>query len=309
MKSRKILSTVAVLSIICVRSTVFAQEQRADPQAPKLIRKSGGVLQASAVRRVEPVYPPLAKAAQVSGSVVVEVTVDETGAVSEARALSGHPLLKDPAVAAARGWRFTPTKLEGVPVKVIGTITFNFELGDPKRLEELEAKVRQDPGSADAHSVLASEYSIRERNTEAIAEYLEVIRIKPDNVGAYFGLGWVYDRVGRIDEARDAFKKAIAFNGETTGTPLQKLQLTGRPWGAHILIAQFYYRHDEYREVIEVLRQAASIYPEEDEIHLFLGTAFLGLGDKFSALNEYNILKDKTTEDAKNLLERIEKRQ
>jgi len=273
-----------------------------------LIRKSGGVFQASAVRRVEPVYPPLAKAAQVSGSVVVEVTVDETGAVSEARALSGHPLLKDPAVAAARGWAFTPTKLEGVPVKVIGTITFNFELGDPKRLEQLEAKVRQDPGSADAHSMLANEYRSRERNTEAIAEYLEVIRIKPDNVGAYFGLGLVYDRVRRIDEAREAFRKAIALNGDTTGTPLQKLQFTGRPWGAHLLIAQFYYRHDEYREAIEVLKQAALIYPEEDEIHLYLCTVYLALGDKFSALNEYNILKDKTTESARNLFDQLEKK-
>jgi TonB family protein len=105
-----------------------------------LVRKSGGVLQASAVRRVEPVYPPLARAAQVSGSVVVEVTVDETGAVNSARALSGHPLLKDPAVEAASSWTFTPTKLEGNPVKVIGTITFNFELGEPGRIEELEAR-------------------------------------------------------------------------------------------------------------------------------------------------------------------------
>ncbi|HSO73526.1 MAG TPA: energy transducer TonB, partial [Blastocatellia bacterium] len=78
--------------------------------------------------RVEPTYPPLAKAARVSGSVVVEVTVDEAGGVISARAMSGHPLLKEAAVSAARGWRFSPTQLSGVPVKVIGTITFNFNL-------------------------------------------------------------------------------------------------------------------------------------------------------------------------------------
>ena len=98
------------------------------PEPPKIIRKSGGVLQGSATRRVEPSYPPLAKAARVSGAVVVEVTVDEAGNVISARAVSGHPLLKDAAVAAARGWRFTPTQLSGTPVKVIGTITFNFNL-------------------------------------------------------------------------------------------------------------------------------------------------------------------------------------
>jgi protein TonB len=60
--------------------------------------------------------------------VVVEVTVDEAGSVIAARAISGHPLLKDAAVAAARGWKFSPTMLTGVAVKVIGTITFNFNL-------------------------------------------------------------------------------------------------------------------------------------------------------------------------------------
>jgi protein TonB len=86
------------------------------------------VLQGLATRRVEPTYPPLAKAARVMGSVVVEVTIDENGNVISASAVSGHPLLKDAAVAAARGWKFQPTKLSGQPVKVIGTITFNFQM-------------------------------------------------------------------------------------------------------------------------------------------------------------------------------------
>jgi len=98
------------------------------PKPPTIIRKSGGVLQGSATRRVEPSYPPLAKAAHVTGSVMVEITIDENGSVISASALSGHPLLKDAAVQAARGWKFAPTQLSGVPVKVIGTITFNFQM-------------------------------------------------------------------------------------------------------------------------------------------------------------------------------------
>jgi protein TonB len=98
------------------------------PPPPKVIRKSGGVLQGSALSRVEPSYPPLAKAAHVTGSVMVEITIDENGRVVSASALSGHPLLKDAAVQAARGWKFAPTMLSGVPVKVIGTITFNFQM-------------------------------------------------------------------------------------------------------------------------------------------------------------------------------------
>jgi TonB family protein len=98
------------------------------PDSPKLIRKSGGVLSASAIKRVGPEYPPLAKAANVSGTVVVEITVDETGDVISARAISGHPLLKDAAVDAARQWKFSPTTLAGEAIKVVGTLTFNFAL-------------------------------------------------------------------------------------------------------------------------------------------------------------------------------------
>jgi protein TonB len=87
---------------------------------------SAGVLSGKAIARPQPPYPQMARAAGIEGAVVVEVTVSESGSVISARAVSGHPLLRDAAVQAARGWRFSPTQLSGVPVKVIGTITFNF---------------------------------------------------------------------------------------------------------------------------------------------------------------------------------------
>ena len=104
------------------------QREAHSSESPKIVRKAGGVLQGSAIRRAQPMYPPLARAARVSGSVIVEVVVDTEGDVVSARAVSGHPLLKDSSVAAARGWKFTPTLLSGAPVKVIGTVTFNFSL-------------------------------------------------------------------------------------------------------------------------------------------------------------------------------------
>lgn len=85
-----------------------------------------GVLAGKAIERPQPVYPAMARAAKVGGAVVVEVVVDETGHVVMARAISGHPLLRDASAEAARGWIFTPTELDGKPVKLIGTITFNF---------------------------------------------------------------------------------------------------------------------------------------------------------------------------------------
>lgn len=101
-----------------------------DDTPPSLDGKtiSGGVLNAKAVSRPEPPYPPLAKAARASGPVIVKVTVDETGKVSSAEAIAGHPLLRSAAVAAARQATFKPTLLGGEPVKVTGLLTYNFVL-------------------------------------------------------------------------------------------------------------------------------------------------------------------------------------
>ena len=94
------------------------------PRAPI----SGGVLNGKAISKPTPPYPAVAKAARASGTVVVQITVDEGGKVISAAAVSGHPLLRQAAVQAAYGARFSPTLLSGQPVKVTGTITYNFNL-------------------------------------------------------------------------------------------------------------------------------------------------------------------------------------
>jgi TonB family protein len=87
---------------------------------------SGGVLNDKAISLPNPSYPPIAKAAHASGTVTVQVTIDESGKVISARAVGGHPLLQAAAVEAAEQARFTPTRLSGQPVKVTGVLTYNF---------------------------------------------------------------------------------------------------------------------------------------------------------------------------------------
>ena len=87
---------------------------------------SGGVLNGKATSLPQPVFPAIARAAHASGAVTVEVTVDETGNVVAAHAVSGHPLLQAAAVTAARQASFKPTRLNGEPVKVTGTLVYNF---------------------------------------------------------------------------------------------------------------------------------------------------------------------------------------
>lgn len=105
-------------------SNVEARSEPSPARIPNSI--SGGVLNGRALLLPKPAYPPIARQAHASGTVVVQVIIDETGNVIEAHAVSGHPLLQSVSVAAARGAKFFPTKLAGQPVKVTGLITYNF---------------------------------------------------------------------------------------------------------------------------------------------------------------------------------------
>jgi periplasmic protein TonB len=98
--------------------------------APNLEKPSisGGLLNNKAIRLPQPDYPPVAKAARQSGTVTVQVVVDENGQVVSARAVAGPPLLQAAAVRAAYEATFSPTMLSGRPVKVTGAVTYNFIL-------------------------------------------------------------------------------------------------------------------------------------------------------------------------------------
>jgi TonB family protein len=98
----------------------------AAPVAPGTSNIEGGVLNGKAFTLPAPAYPSIARSAHASGTVVVQVIIDEQGNVSAAHAVSGHPLLRATCVAAARQAKFSPTLLEGEPVKVAGVITYNF---------------------------------------------------------------------------------------------------------------------------------------------------------------------------------------
>ncbi|HEX3250608.1 MAG TPA: energy transducer TonB [Pyrinomonadaceae bacterium] len=89
-------------------------------------KTEGGVLNGKALALPQPTYPPIARAAHVSGTVTVQVLIDEQGNVSDAHAVDGHPLLQSVSVAAARQAKFSPTLWEGEPVKVTGVIQYNF---------------------------------------------------------------------------------------------------------------------------------------------------------------------------------------
>jgi TonB family protein len=92
------------------------------PTAP-----SGDIKRPTLIRRVNPIYPQAARAAGVTGMVILEAIIGEDGIVQDALVLRGNPVLHDAALGAVRQWIYEPTRLNGVPVAVAMTINFRFD--------------------------------------------------------------------------------------------------------------------------------------------------------------------------------------
>jgi TonB family protein len=92
------------------------------------VRVGGDIKPPLKTRDAKPVYPPIAKDAQVQGGVILEILVDVDGKVIDQRILHSIPLLDQAALEAARQWEYTPTLLNGNPVSVLMTATVNFSL-------------------------------------------------------------------------------------------------------------------------------------------------------------------------------------
>ena len=88
--------------------------------------RSSNLLAGSLVRRVQPVYPPLARNARVQGSVVLFALISKAGAIENLRVVSGHPMLVPAAIEAVSQWRYRPYILNAEAIEVETQITVNF---------------------------------------------------------------------------------------------------------------------------------------------------------------------------------------
>ena len=96
--------------------------------APKKIAISQGVAQGMLVERVNPVYPAIAKAARMQGTVVLQATISKTGQIENLRVVSGPAMLQQSAIQAVSRWRYKPYLLNGEPVEVETTVNVVFSL-------------------------------------------------------------------------------------------------------------------------------------------------------------------------------------
>jgi TonB family protein len=118
---------------------------------PDPIRVSAGVISSLSIYKVNPVYPPDAKAAGIQGAVVLRAMLGKDGSVEALQVVSGPPALTPSALDAVKQWTYKPYMLNGQPVEVETTITVNYTLADPS--------TPQGQGTPNGSSSVASDYN------------------------------------------------------------------------------------------------------------------------------------------------------
>lgn len=107
---------------------IIPEPPHAEPAHVRPMLRSGEVMAAMLVNRVEPKYPTMAIAAHISGTVHLRAIISKDGTVRELEVVDGNPLLAQAALVAVQNWRYQPTRLNGEPVEVKTYVTVNFVL-------------------------------------------------------------------------------------------------------------------------------------------------------------------------------------
>jgi len=99
-----------------------------DTSSSEAIHLGPRVAEANLIRKVEPTYPPLAKAARVQGAVEFKAVVGENGIIRRLLLVRGHPLLVNAAKEAVLQYVYRPTLLNGRAVEIETEVEVNFSL-------------------------------------------------------------------------------------------------------------------------------------------------------------------------------------
>ncbi len=107
-------------------SQAFPQTEK----SPEPLQVPPETVQPLLVKRVAPVYPPLARQARIQGTVILNVVINKSGEVEDVKLIRGHPLLAPAAIQAVKQWRYRPYEKDGEPVEIETTVQVNFKLAD-----------------------------------------------------------------------------------------------------------------------------------------------------------------------------------
>jgi TonB family protein len=152
----------------------------------------------------EPLYPPIAKAAHVQGSVLLHADVDEKGAVTKVEVIGGPPMLRGAATDAVKQWKYKPFEVDGKPAAVRVVVSVPFSLGIPTSLEKSDNAIGQ------AYFPKADEC----RAANAAGRWTDAVRTCGDLVVIADRFPEPSLRMNEIRGAHQNYGEALAFSGD-----------------------------------------------------------------------------------------------
>jgi protein TonB len=93
------------------------------------VRVSSTVVAGLLLNKTIPHYPPIAVAAHIEGTVILQATISTSGTIENLHVVSGPAMLQQAALDAVSNWRYRPYLLSGKPVEVETTVNVIFTLG------------------------------------------------------------------------------------------------------------------------------------------------------------------------------------
>jgi tetratricopeptide (TPR) repeat protein len=189
----------------------------------------------------------------------------------------------------------------------------------------LEA-LRINPGNYKAHYGLGVVLFEQGKVEEAVVHYKKAVHINPDYVDAYYNLGFVLESQGRRGEAEVKYKEVLRINPnhlmahlnlgtiladqgrieEAIAQYVEALRIKPDFVEAYINLGVVLAGQGKIEEAIGLYQEALRIRPRFYATHFFLGSAYLHLGDRYAAMNEYQVLKKVDPVLADRLLDKIE---
>ena len=301
-----------MIMLIVPLTSCAAVQDGSDSVVPRIIRVSPGTLEKSALTRKNPTLPPIPKDLNIETTAILELSLDQSGRVLNARPIYMHPRLQKHAIEAAREWKFQPQTENGNPVFALGTIALNFASPNPvpesADIEKARAAIEQEPDNPVRYVELATLLELAERYEDAIAELSRPIPAKPDAEEAVLALARIYGKLEQFDRQIEQYEKYLELQPDSA----EALQLLGRAYIEHkkfgeaidvlnrllrlkpndaavrSAIGQAYSAQHQYEKAIRTYRTALTITPDSAKLHSLLGQELLRIRELKAAETELN---------------------
>jgi TonB family protein len=170
---------------------------------------------AHVTKRVDPIFPPIAKAARIVGTVVFDIRVGVNGKVEQMKVVSGPAMLQQAAIDGLKHWDFAPFQKDGIPVAATGRVSIIFSLGkdDPTPKED-EIATRYFAVDRDCINMSRSGGDLQQlaaacKRAAEIAEEFPADRRFIEKRGAFVYASWALLRAGDVPAARHYADRAV----------------------------------------------------------------------------------------------------